>query len=110
MTLLLPTALDSIVDVGADHRAYVDHVVAFLEGLRLDGLRIVLDAANGAAYRIGPEVLRAAGAEVIVIAESPNGRNINDGVRSNGSLARSLPLWSSTAQMSVSRSTVMPIG
>jgi len=68
----------SIVDAGADHDAYVDHVVAFLEGLRLDGLKIVLDAANGAAHRVGPEVLRAAGAEVIVIAESPDGRNIND--------------------------------
>jgi len=68
----------SVVDAGADHEAYVDHVVAFLEGLRLDGLKIVLDAANGAAHRVGPEVLRAAGAEVIVIAESPDGRNIND--------------------------------
>ena len=71
-------ARGSVVDGGADHAAYVDHVVGFLEGLRLDGLKIVLDAANGAAYRIGPEVLRAAGAEVIVIAEFPNGRNIND--------------------------------
>lgn len=71
-----------VVEVGADHRAYVDryvdHVVGFLEGLRLDGLRIVLDAANGAAHQIGPEVLRAAGAEVIVVAASPDGRNIND--------------------------------
>jgi phosphoglucosamine mutase len=68
----------SIVDAGVDHDAYVDHVMAFLEGLRLDGLKIVLDAANGAAHRVGPEVLRAAGAEVIVIAASPDGRNIND--------------------------------
>jgi phosphomannomutase len=50
----------------------------FLDGLRLDGLRIVLDAANGAAHQIGPEVLRAAGAEVTVVAASPDGRNIND--------------------------------
>jgi phosphoglucosamine mutase len=68
----------SIVDAGADHDAYVDHVMAFREGLRLDGLKIVLDAANGAAHRIGPDVLRAAGAEVVVIADTPNGRNIND--------------------------------
>jgi len=72
-------ASGSIAEAGADHAAYVDHVVAFLEGLRLDGLKIVLDAANGAAHRIGPEVLRAAGAEVIVIADWPDGRNINDG-------------------------------
>jgi len=67
-----------VVDVSADHEAYVGHVVSFLEGLRLDGMRIVLDAANGAAYQIGPEVLRRAGAEVVVVAASPDGRNIND--------------------------------
>ncbi len=62
-----------------DHRPYVDHVLRYLEGRRLDGLRVVLDAANGAATVVGPEVLRAAGAEVIVIADAPDGRNINDG-------------------------------
>ncbi len=71
-------AAGSIVDASADHGAYIAHVVGFLEGLRLDGLRIVLDAANGAAHQIGPEVLRAAGAEVVVVAASPDGRNIND--------------------------------
>jgi len=69
----------TIVDTTADHDAYVAHVVGFLEGLRLDGLRIVLDAANGAASRIGPVVLRAAGADVVVVAATPDGRNINDG-------------------------------
>ena len=68
-----------IVDATADHDAYIAHVVGFLEGLDLDGLRIVLDAANGAAHQIGPEALRAAGADVIVVAASPDGRNINDG-------------------------------
>ena len=68
-----------IVDASADHDAYIAHVVGFLEGLELDGLRIVLDAANGAAYQIGPEVLSAAGADVVVVSASPDGRNINDG-------------------------------
>ncbi|HUS42426.1 MAG TPA: phosphoglucosamine mutase [Ilumatobacteraceae bacterium] len=68
-----------IIEASADRAAYIAHVVGFLEGLDLDGLRIVLDAANGAAHEIGPEVLRAAGAEVIVVAASPDGRNINDG-------------------------------
>ena len=68
-----------IIETGADHDAYISHVVGFLEGLDLDGLRIVLDAANGAAHEIGPQVLRAAGAEVIVVAAAPDGRNINDG-------------------------------
>lgn len=74
-----PRAHGMIADASADHGAYVDHVIGFLEGLRLDGLKIVLDTANGAAHRIGPEVLRVAGAEVIVVADSPNGRNINEG-------------------------------
>lgn len=72
-------ARGGIVDATADHDAYISHVVGFLGDVRLDGLRIVLDAANGAAHAIGPEVLRAAGADVVVVAASPDGRNINDG-------------------------------
>jgi phosphoglucosamine mutase len=66
-----------VIDATADHQAYIDHVLGFLEGMRLDGLKVVLDAANGAGHEIGPAVLRAAGAEVIVIADQPDGRNIN---------------------------------
>jgi len=51
----------------------------FPKHLRLDGLRVVLDCANGAAYRAGPEVLWELGAEVIAIGTSPNGKNINEG-------------------------------
>lgn len=43
----------------------------------LTGKRVVLDTGHGAAYRIAPEVFRRAGAEVIVIHDAPNGRNIN---------------------------------
>jgi phosphoglucosamine mutase len=46
---------------------------------RLDGLAIVLDAGNGAAFRIGPEALRRAGARVTAICDRPDGRNINAG-------------------------------
>jgi phosphoglucosamine mutase len=45
----------------------------------LRGRKIVLDTGNGAAFRIGPEVFRRAGAEVVVVNDKPNGRNINDG-------------------------------
>lgn len=45
----------------------------------LQGRKVVLDTGNGAAFRIAPEVFRRAGAEVIVINNQPNGRNINDG-------------------------------
>lgn len=50
---------------------------AFPKGSRLDGLRIVLDCANGAAYRVAPAALWELGAEVIKIGCEPNGVNIN---------------------------------
>src|SRR3970282_2103756 len=46
--------------------------------LSLEGLRIVIDCANGAAYRIAPQVFQELGADVIPVAVSPNGLNIND--------------------------------
>lgn len=51
---------------------------SFPAHLSLDGLRIVVDCANGAAYRIAPLVFSELGAEVISIGVSPNGMNIND--------------------------------
>jgi phosphoglucosamine mutase len=50
-----------------------------LPGLRLDGMRVVLDAAHGAAHRIGPELFRSFGADVVARGVSPDGSNINDG-------------------------------
>jgi phosphoglucosamine mutase len=57
---------------------YAAHLVGTLD-LPLTGLRVVLDCAHGAAYQVGPEALRAAGAEVIAINDRPDGLNINDG-------------------------------
>ncbi len=51
---------------------------SFPNGLRLDGLKVVIDCANGAAYRCAPEVLWELGAEVIAVGVAPNGTNIND--------------------------------
>jgi phosphoglucosamine mutase len=51
----------------------------FPEHLRLDGLKVVVDCANGAAYHVAPEALWELGAEVIPIGVTPNGLNINDG-------------------------------
>ncbi len=48
-------------------------------GLDLAGLKIVVDCANGAAYKVAPRVLADLGAEIVPIGCSPNGRNINDG-------------------------------
>ena len=47
-------------------------------GRRLDGMRIVIDCANGATHEAGPRVLREAGADVVVIHDEPDGRNINE--------------------------------
>ncbi|MDQ1403740.1 MAG: phosphoglucosamine mutase [Actinomycetota bacterium] len=57
---------------------YVSQLVASLDGRRLDGLKVVVDCANGAASVVGPQALRAAGAEVVVIHAEPNGTNINE--------------------------------
>ena len=54
----------------------------FPEDLRLDGLKIVVDCANGAAYQVAPSALWELGADVIAIGTTPNGKNINDGVGS----------------------------
>lgn len=57
---------------------YVRHLLATVD-YRLDGKKIVLDCANGAAYQIAARVYRELGAEVTVIGDKPDGVNINDG-------------------------------
>jgi phosphoglucosamine mutase len=52
----------------------------FPDDLTLDGIRIVLDSANGAAYKVAPAVFAELGAEVIELGNQPNGTNINDKV------------------------------
>ena len=57
---------------------YVHHAKStFPERLRLDGMKVVLDCANGAAYHVAPEALWELGAEVIPLAVTPDGLNIN---------------------------------
>ncbi|AZS85601.1 phosphoglucosamine mutase [Streptomyces griseoviridis] len=63
-------------DEGFDQ--YVAHLIGVLPN-RLDGLKIVLDEAHGAASRVSPEAFSRAGAEVITIGAAPDGLNINDG-------------------------------
>lgn len=58
---------------------YVEYVKqSFPKELRLDGLKIVVDCANGAAYRVAPEILWELGADVISVGDQPNGLNINE--------------------------------
>ncbi len=66
--------------VDADRR-YLDHLLVATPN-PLNGLRVVVDCAHGAASSLAPEVYRRAGAEVIVIGGSPDGLNINAGVGS----------------------------
>ncbi len=69
----------SVTVVGVDGgTGYADHVLRVLEGRDLAGLRVVVDTANGAACTVAPAILVATGAEVIVVADEPDGRNIND--------------------------------
>ena len=56
---------------------YVEHLVASIPH-SLDGVRVVVDCANGAASYVGPEALRRAGATVLAINDQPDGLNIND--------------------------------
>ncbi len=65
---------DSHAGVGT----YVRHLVE-AAATRLDGLTVVLDCANGAAFEVGPDAFRQLGAEVVAIHAEPDGLNINDG-------------------------------
>jgi phosphoglucosamine mutase len=61
------------------HAEYLDFLRSrVLDGAKLRGLRIVLDCANGAAYRLGPELFRSLGCQVVTIGTAPDGRNINE--------------------------------
>ena len=52
---------------------------SFPKARTLDGVRVVVDCANGAAYTVAPQVFSELGADVTVLSAEPNGRNINDG-------------------------------
>ena len=68
--------------IRALHGTQEDYLRALHErfaGLDLSGLRIALDCAHGATHRVAPEIFRRLGAEVTVVGDAPDGRNINDG-------------------------------
>ncbi len=69
---------------------YLRELHARFAALDLHGLDVLLDCANGATHRVAPEIFRRLGAEVSVVAEHPDGRNINAGCGSThvGELAR----------------------
>jgi phosphoglucosamine mutase len=71
-------AVGVATDVTDEVDAWVAALVATLGGRRLDGLRVVLDLAHGAASEVGAPALRSLGADVVVLADRPDGTNIND--------------------------------
>lgn len=65
-------------DAAEFRRAYLEHLAAGTKGLRLDGFRVAIDCANGAASDLAPQLFRGLGADVIAISDRPDGRNINE--------------------------------
>ncbi|MFK4786128.1 phosphoglucosamine mutase [Fusobacterium sp. MFO224] len=59
-----------------DYFLYRDHLKSIVKG-DFSGMKIILDAANGSAYRVAKEVFLSLGAEIVVINDAPNGKNIN---------------------------------
>jgi phosphoglucosamine mutase len=102
-----------VSDGVAEHERYLEHLLSSLheEGARsaiavappsarpLSGLRVVVDCAHGAAYEIGPEALRRAGAEVVAIGAEPDGENINQGCGSTalGALSAAVTAYGADA-------------
>jgi phosphoglucosamine mutase len=82
-TLARPEAIGRAQRIEDARGRYIHGVKAtFPEHLRLDGLRIVIDCAHGAAYNVAPSALWELGADVIAIGVKPDGTNVNDGVGS----------------------------
>ncbi len=91
--LIVTDKIDNVrpvgIDIGRARRIedaigrYIVYLkTCFPNELTLDGLRVVVDCANGASYRVAPAVFAELGAEVITLGVSPDGTNINDGVGS----------------------------
>jgi phosphoglucosamine mutase len=85
LKLSKPADLGRAMRVEGDRARYIEFAKrTLLRNLSLDGLRIVIDCANGAAYKVAPEALWELGAEVVAIGVEPDGFNIN---RDSGSTA-----------------------
>src|SRR5690606_27735028 len=71
-------AVGRVQDLAEGAERYVDHLLGSLPH-RLDGLRVVVDCANGAASAVAPAAFARAGADVVAIHAAPDGVNINEG-------------------------------
>ncbi len=83
-----PTGLGRVQRIDDSQARYIEIAKAtFPKGLSLSGMRIVIDCANGAAYKVAPTALYELGAEVIRVGVDPNGLNINEECGSTHPLA-----------------------
>lgn len=80
-----PTGASSAgaIHPGLDEKLHQDYLAGLrasaLAGAKFEGMKVVLDCANGAASRLAPELFRSLGAEVVAMNDAPDGRNINAG-------------------------------
>ena len=82
--LVSPDKIGKVTRIDDVTGRYIEYLKnTFPRGKTLDNFKIVIDCANGAAYKVGPTVLWELGAEVIAIGTSPNGFNINENCGSN---------------------------
>ena len=71
--------IGSIRELHGTREDYLRALQERFAALDLGGVAVALDCANGATYRVGPEIFRRLGGRVTVLADTPDGRNINDG-------------------------------
>jgi phosphoglucosamine mutase len=74
-----PAAIGHVRELRGAEEDYMRELHSRFSELRLDGVDVLLDCANGATYRVAPEIFRRLGANVTAIADEPDGRNINAG-------------------------------
>jgi phosphoglucosamine mutase len=72
-------AIGRVRELRGTHEDYLRELEMRFADLRLDGLDVLIDCANGATYKVAPEIFRRLGADVTVLAATPDGRNINEG-------------------------------
>lgn len=75
----VPAEIGRIRRLNGAGEDYLRELQTRFAGLELNGMDVLLDCANGATYQIAPEIFKRLGAKVTVLADEPDGRNINDG-------------------------------
>lgn len=74
-----PKTVGNVIEVVDAGEQYENFAMKAVDGFSLDGLKVVLDCAHGAAYNVGPKIFTDLGAEVFELGVEPDGENINEG-------------------------------